>query len=438
MQTSSVIKDTIMEHLRINNMLSEKQYGFISGRSTVLQLLTVLEKWLLTLDKGGMIDVIYCDFMKAFDKVPHKRLIKKLTAYGIEGNLLNWIQSFLTGRQQQVVINGIISKPTDVTSGIPQGSVLGPLLFIIYINDLPDVISSGSEIFLFADDTKLFRSIFNPKDCDTLQNDINSMCSWTDNSLLRFHPDKCKSMRISTRKTSPHTYTMEFNNHTLAHSSSEKDIGVIIDDKLCFDEHINGKISKSNQIMGLIRRTFDYLDKENFKHLYKSLVRPHIEYANVVWAPYLKKHINAIENVQRRATKLVPGMRNLPYHVRLQKLKLPTLVFRRLRGDMIELYKILSNKYDQVTADLIERQDTNSITRGHSLKIKKIRPRLNIRKFSFPLRCTDQWNKLPESVISAPSVNSFKARLDKLWESHPLRYNYDCEPICNIYTPESL
>ena len=149
----SIIRDRIVKHMLINNLFSSKQFGFIKGRSTVLQLLYVLDMWTEALDNRDSIDAIYCDYMKAFDKVPHKRLVHKLRAYGIENNILSWITSFLCGRTQQVVVNGSRSRPRAVISGIPQGSVLGSILFVIYINDLPEIVDERTHVFLFADDT---------------------------------------------------------------------------------------------------------------------------------------------------------------------------------------------------------------------------------------------------------------------------------------------
>ena len=149
------------------------------------------------LDSGDMVDVIYCDFMRAFDTVPHRRLIRKLETYGVTGNLLNWIHSFLTGRKQRVCVGGTFSMWTDVISGIPQGSVLGPLLFVLFINDLPETIQNNTDIYLFADDTKIFRAIYNDDDYQKLQEDLDSLYSWTNDSLLKFHPQKCKHMRVS-------------------------------------------------------------------------------------------------------------------------------------------------------------------------------------------------------------------------------------------------
>ena len=226
------------------------------------------------------------------------------------------------------------------------------------------------------------------------------------------------------RQTTDRTYTMGEEKHQLKVSSTERDLGVVLDDKLTFENHLQSKINKANSIMGIIRRTYTYLDNDSFLLLYKALVRPHVEYANQIWSPYLKKHIISIENVQRRATKQIAGMRDLTYEERLHKLKLPTLAYRRLRGDMIETYKILSEKYDKEASDgLFETARTS--TRGHSLKLAKKHCNTNIRKFSFTFRVIDTWNSLPEYVVTSTSVKSFEAQLDKHWTNHPLKYNYN-------------
>ena len=221
-----------MSHIKKHKLFSDKQFGFLEGQSTVLQLLIVLDKWTKIMDEGGIIDCIYCDFKKAFDKVPHRRLINKVENYGIKGEIFGWITAFRSNRTQQVTVNGESSEFKKVTSGIQQGSVLGPLLFVIFINDLPEQVNS--ECYLFADDTKIFREIKGSDDHTILQNDINTMLDWADEWQLQFHPNKCVSMSINTNHNEPHKmHTTE-----LKQVKQEKDIGVIVDDQLKFESHI--------------------------------------------------------------------------------------------------------------------------------------------------------------------------------------------------------
>ena len=272
-----------------------------------------LDEVIETYSNGGAVDAIYLDFQKAFDTVPHRRLIKKLEAYGIQGNIMEWIRAFLSNRKQTVLVNGEESFQADVLSGIPQGSVLGPLLFLVYINDLPDKIKSES--LLFADDTKIFREIRCKEDAIELQSDVDSLDTWSKKWLLNFNLTKCHVLTIGKVFNIQCTQRYKISNQELDHVFEEKDLGVIIDADLKFEEHISSKVNKANALVGLIRRTFSFLDARLFKKL--SFVRPHLEYAQVVvWSPYLKKYRNMLENVQIRATKLVDGMASIPYHER--------------------------------------------------------------------------------------------------------------------------
>ena len=305
-----------------------------------------LDKCAAVIASGGVVDSIYFDFSKAFDTVPHRRLSAKMEAYGIKGKLLKWIEAFLTGREQVVRVNGETSSPKPVISGIPQGSVLGPLLFVLYINDLPDAVSSN--ILLFADDTKIFQQVRSKQDALSLQSDIDVLNDWSEKWLLKFNTDKCHVLTLGKIDKIMYTHRYKLYGNELDHVFEEKDLGVIVDMEMTFEEHMAAKVKKANGIMGLIRRTFSYLDGETFKKLYSSFVRPHLEYANSVWSPHLRKHIKMLENVQIRGTKLVDGMKTMSYQERLQVLDLPTLLHRRNRGDMIQVWKHF-NSYDRST-----------------------------------------------------------------------------------------
>ena len=422
----SILKDHILEHLVSNQILSTKQYGFVKGRSTTLQLLKVLDVWSEILDAGGQIDCAYLDFSKAFDTVPHKRLLEKLKNVGIKGQILNWIIDYLSGRKQQVVVNGVLSDIVEVLSGVPQGSVLGPLLFLVFINDLPDIITS--EAFLFADDTKVFRSIKGRMDQHILQTDLNRLCDWSKQWLLNFNASKCKVVSFGKQRFMDKTYYLNDEDNirsTIEKATSEKDIGVVVDSKLDFGLHIAEKSKLANQRMGTIKRTFTYMDKEMFKMLYTSLVRPHLEYAvtGSVWNPSKLSYIDQLETVQRRATKQVNSLRHLSYEQRLKELNLFTLSFRRLRGDMIETFKIINELYDDAACPRLPRS-TNSRTRGNSQKLLIQKSKQNIRKNFFTLRVCKHWNSLPNAVIECNTVKEFKNKLDKHWINHPLKYEY--------------
>ena len=194
-----------MSFLNENKLLNEHQHGFRSGRSCVTQLIDVLDTWTGMLEEDGGVDVAYLDFSKAFDSVPHQRLLKKVKAHGIHGNLVDWIGSFLIGRKQRVVVNGKESSWASVVSGIPQGSVLGPILFVIYINDLPDNLRGHVE--MFADDTKVYAHIKDPQDGDILQYDLNSLSDWAEKWQLKFNVCKCGVMHYGSQDA-PNTYDM--------------------------------------------------------------------------------------------------------------------------------------------------------------------------------------------------------------------------------------
>ena len=406
----SFIRDTIQIHMEQNKLYSTCQHGFRRKKSCTSQLLEVMEDFTHFMDERENFDVIYLDFKKAFDSVPHERLLLKLEGYGISGCILKWIRSFLENRTQKVKIGNEFSEPSKVTSGIPQGSILGPILFTIFINDLPEAIKSICKIF--ADDTK----IYNITDKhNTLQEDLNSLITWSEKWQLFFNGQKCKCLHHG--KDNPkHTYYLETSNgrESLPDGEEEKDLGVYFTTNLNFDKHINESVRKANMILGLIKRNFSYIDKDVFNKLYKSLVRPHVEYAQEIWHPFLKRQSKLIEGVQRRATKLIPEIKHLTYEERLKYLNLPTLKYRRLRGDMILTFNLFNNGDGEVMGKLLKlHEGTHSIqTRGHNRKLKKENFKLDIRKYSFSQRIINTWNCLPTDIVNATDTNKFKNLFD--------------------------
>ena len=391
-----------------NELYSECQHGFRKKRSCITQLIEVYDKLTELLDNGKSIDIVYLDFKKAFDSIPHERLLLKMKGYGITGQTLNWVRSFLTGRKQRVKIGDSFSNMTDVTSGIPQGSILGPVLFTIFINDLPGALKVHCKVF--ADDTKIYDDTGKREE---IQNDLFKMQEWTQNWNLYFNVAKCKVMHIG--KKNPHySYFMKIENdqQKIESCEEEKDLGITFDSNLSFDKHITNITNKANQMLGVIKRTFTYMNKGIFTKLYKALVRSHLEYGNVIWNPYLKRQSILVERVQRRATKIVPECKDMNYPQRLKHLKLFSLKGRRLRGDLIQMYKIFHD-LDEVDKGILPMANYEG-TRNQGNKLYRRYSKNNMRKHTFTNRIVEEWNSLPKEVKEAPTLNTFKNRLDKI------------------------
>ena len=408
------IKNALNEHLVNNNILSNHQFGFVSGRSTITQLIVTLNEWLFSLDNDTPIDAAYMDFRKAFDSVPHQRLLNKLKGYNVSGPILNWISSFLSERYQYVKINNSCSNKLKVTSGVPQGSVLGPTLFIYFINDLPNVVQNTS-IKIFADDTKAYKNIKSEKDVNQLQKAINEMFEWTEKWLLRFNKDKCKILHLGTKNPKNDYFIgSEGQQIPLEKTELEKDLGVYVDENLNFKEHIKTTVKKSNYACYKILKNFTYREDKILVPLFKALVRPILEYGNVVWNNCIKKYMTKIENVQRKYTKHIKGLQNVPYEERLKIIKLPSIEYRQLRGDMIQVYKIAHNFYDPESTRSIFKFASNSRLRGHVFKINKQFTKTSKYKRFFSNRVVTKWNSLPHEVVNAKNLNEFKNKFDNL------------------------
>ena len=390
----------------------------------------MIDQWTKSLDEKGQIDVVYTDFEKAFDKVPHRRLIRKLHLYGINTAVINWIESFLCYRRHCVRVNGKLSHWKDVCSGIPQGSVIGPLLFIIFINDLPQDCGDGSDIYMFADDAKLFQFIYDTNDSGILEAACQNIFLWCDKSLMKLNIDKCKVLSLCRGKHKvEYKYGFDVPGRgfvELEHVNQMKDLGVIIDLDLSFKSHVYDKVNKGFQMLGMISRSFGNLDAFCFKMLYISLVRSHLEYAHSVWNPHTVELIQALERVQKRATKLVNCCKKLSYKDRLRYLQLPTLKYRRLRGDMIEVYKIINGLYDNRVVPSLPL-NVNSRTRGNTFKLRFERPKYDLRKYSFTVRIVKLWNSLPDSLVKQESLFAFEKGLDNLWKDEELYYDFKAD-----------
>ena len=329
---------------------------------------------------------------KAFDTVAHKRLLCKLQHLGIRGHILSWIQAFLGGRRQRVVLRNGTSKWRDITSGVPQGSILGPLLFLLFVNDLPDVVSTTAK--MFADDTKVYNEINNKADCDKLQRDLNALSAWSRIWLLDFNATKCVVLRIKAAIK----YQYSLNGVYLQEVSSQKDLGITVSNTLTPNVHINEITKKARQKTAMIRRCFTGLDEKKVSTIYTSLIRPALEYASTAWSPLSKENICKLEKAQNRCLRLCKD-----------RIPMESLQQRRRRTELVDTYKFINSQYKTPVEKYFSFPSAN--LRGHSKKLFLRRTRTQLAGHFFSNRVVEPWNLLPESVVSAPSVASFKTNM---------------------------
>ena len=399
-----LIAKAIMNHLDQNNILSDLQHGFRSKRSCETQLLMFIDELLCEMSEGRQVDAVVMDFSKAFDVVPHGSLLVKMAFYGIRGSTLSWVDSFLSGRTQRVFVDGEPSNSAAVTSGVPQGSVLGPFLFLMYINDMPETISSQSR--LFADDTIVYRSIKSQDDCIQLQKDLESLEKWESKWGMSFNPSKCETIHISRKKTPVITPYM-LKQEPLARTKTANYLGITIAEDLSWNQHVAKTAAKGNKMLGFVKRNVKTAVQTTKEYAYKSLVRPTLEYASTVWSPGKKLLSSAIEKVQRRAARYVTNRYQRTDSVSsiVDDLKWDLLEERRKKSRVIMLQKIRTGL---VAIPPTKLTPATRQTRGHNLKFLQIPTRTNYHKCSFYPNAIKLWNSLPSKLVQMDNIDEFK------------------------------
>lgn len=341
-----IITDKLFEVVRRHIIVN--QHGFFKGRSVDSNLVIFTSEILSAMDKGFSVDAIYTDFAKAFDKICHSTLLKKLWELGIHGDLFRWIKSYVERRSQSVILGGYTSKSKLISSGVPQGSHLGPLLFIIFINDIIKVFSH-SNVLLYADDTKIYRVIRDDVDHNLLQEDLNSFEEYCKINHLTLNLDKCYVISF-TKKKNPCNYDYKLFNRNLTRVTQIRDLGVIMDSKLTFIPHIESVLQKSYKQLGFILRvTKPFRLPLTYKILYNSYVRSHLEFACAVWNPYFATHVKRLERVQKKFIKSLDyrtGNTYTNYNDSLKRHNFQLLEQRRECVDSTLLYKIINGHLD--------------------------------------------------------------------------------------------
>jgi hypothetical protein len=401
-----IISGNILDHLYKNNLLSQEQHGFLPRRSTTTQLLKTLNTWQNSFYANDTVDVIYTDLAKAFDKVSHPKLLEVIRSYGITGVLYEWIKSFLLKRDQVVTIKQSCSKPLEVKSEVPQGSVIGPLLFILYIDDLSSIKSAETEVSMFADDAKLFSS--NPH---SLQNDLGNLCRFFKKRQLELAPHKCEQLTISK---SAHENDFYIDSKKIRYSSIVKDLGVTMTERLQWREHVTNIKSMAFRKCLHILRSFNSRNIWTLLKAYTVFVRPILEYSSVVWNPPLIREIDSLERVQHFYTRRICKRCNIPYTSysdRLDKLGIRSLRYRRLESDIIMVYKLLHKLVDIPLCDFFHLYSSPYNTRRHQYCLEVKRCGSKGEQTTFAARVVKPWNGLPASLVESATLAEFRLKL---------------------------
>ncbi|MCG8032736.1 MAG: hypothetical protein JAZ03_11255 [Candidatus Thiodiazotropha taylori] len=416
----------LFNHLQANNVLSSLQSGFIPGDSTVNQLTYLYHTFCEALDAGKEVRAVFCDISKAFDRVWHAGLIYKLEAAGVTGDVLNWFKNYLAVRRQRVVLPGAASDWTYIRAGVPQGSILGPLLFLVFINDI--VVDIGSHIRLFADDTSLFIVVNDPVNAaDCLNSDLEKVSHWASTWLVTFNPSKSESLLISRKVNRPQHPPLFMQNVEINEVDSHKHLGLYLSQDCTWHQHIEFIKEKAWCRINVMRKLKFKLDRKSLETIYTAFIRPLLEYGDVVWDNCTQYEKNDLEKIQLEAARIATGTTKLISLNNLYKeVCWDTLDKRRHDHKLTLFYKMFNNLAPIYLSSLVPQQ-VNAVSRynlRNSNDLKTIRTKTTLHYNSFLPSSIREWNNLPAEAKESTSVNSFKTFLKKDKQSIPIYYYY--------------
>jgi ribonuclease P/MRP protein subunit RPP40 len=405
-----LIKDQIVQFLINKGLLSKSQHAFIKNHSTATNLLESLHDWSIGLNSHLNTDIVYIDFSKAFDSIVLSKLLFKLELYGISGHLLKWIGSFLSNRLQCVVIDHFYSPIRSVISGVPQGSVLGPILFIIYVNDIDSVCCGDTSLQLFADDAKLYSKVVVNNISVSLQLSLDRLTQWAKDWQLHININKCSVLPVTHTSRSP-VRQYFINGVAIPCQNSYVDLGVTVTSNLSFELHINNIVSKARQRISTLFRGFLTRNLYIMRQSFTTYIRPLLEYNSIVWNPSFIYLIDVIENVQRNFSKRIQSISSLSYLERLAVLDLEPLELRRLRFDLIYYFKVLNHLTPFDPKDIFTIYMPAASLRSNSPYLQKPTKASNKLLHTLFYRNVDAWNALPVALRSVSSLFMFKSGL---------------------------
>jgi len=435
-----VVRNKLTQYFDDHNMLNNSQHGFRKGRSCLSQLLDHYDKIINLMENGINVDTVYLDFSKAFDKVDHQIVIEKLMILGIGGKLLKWIKSFLQNRHQRVIVNGFCSDLSNVLSGVPQGSVIGPLLFLIHIGDI-DANLLHSFLSTFADDTRASQGIASLRDASLLQMDLNAIYCWATNNNMTFNDKKLELLRYGDNVSlKGQTNYHSPDGSEIPEKPYVKDLGVIMSNTGTFSEHINTVCQKARVMCSWILRTFKTRSPVVMMTLWKSLVTPILDYCSQLWCPIQVGQVQQLEAIQQAYTRKIRFNEHANYWERLSKLKTYSLQRRRERYRIIYVWKILAKQVPNISREGnsgIQILHLENSRNGRTCKIppltRNATPRVKrIREGSFSHHGPQLFNALPKDLrnLRDCSLAIFKAHLDKFLQ------RVDDKPLVRGYTAE--
>ena len=415
--TGKVFEKIVFKHVfnffRENLIISAHQSGFIPGDSTVNQLLVLYHQLCLAVDKQKEVRIVFLDISKAFDKVWHSSLLHKLRKAGITGNLFHWFSDYLQNRSQRVVINGQSSSWGSVLAGVPQGSVLGPLLFLIFINDIVDIVRS--EIKMFADDTCLYLTVENPLIAsETLNSDLSDIEQWSNDCLVTFNAQKTESMLISRKTKSPNHPAILFQGHVLDDVSKHKHLGVTLRSDLRWNDHISEIVTKSSKLINIMKTLQFSLDRQTLETIYISFIRPILEYASPVWSGCTESDAKRLEDIQTNAARIVTGaMYGTSIEKLYEEVGWQTLAKRRELAKLTLMYKLVNKLLPEPVCSIITTTETPSFNTRRPFNLTHFQARTDLFDRSFFPSTVRLWNQLPLDTRNSASLQSFKSKLYK-------------------------
>ena len=414
---SKVLERVIFKHVfnyfRDNFLISIYQSGFVPGDSTVNQLVQLYHIMCEAVDQKKELRIVFCDISKAFDKVWHKGIIYKLRAMGIQGQLLKWFDNYLGERYQRVVIGGSSSSWGHIQAGVPQGSVLGPLLFLVYINDITRIVNS--QIRLFADDTCLFITVDDPVlAANSLNVDLEAIGQWADKWLVTFSAPKTESMLVSLKQNVIQHPTLKLNNADITEVQYHKHLGITFSRNLSWDKHIDEIMLKAGRRIDVLSRLMYKVDRKTLETMYISFIRPTIEYADVVWSNISQQKCYQLECVQKRAGRIISGAIRGTSTVEIySELGWSSLEERRNLHKLLFFHKIVHGNAPTYLTALVPQQvgEFSRYPLRNNSNLATFRTRLDTFYKSFFPSTVREWNLLDLNIRSTQEYSEFKHHL---------------------------